>query len=49
MIHVLLVDDEEDALNLLEILLVQIGGVEVVGRYVNPVQAIEALRTTSLL
>ena len=48
MIRVLIVDDEEDALNLLEILLVQIGGVEVVGRYVNPVQAIEALRTTSV-
>lgn len=43
MIRVLLVDDEEDALNLLEILLIQIGNVEVAGRYVNPVQAIEAL------
>jgi two-component SAPR family response regulator len=46
MIRVLLVDDEEDALNLLEILLGQIGDVEVVGRFVNPVQAIEALDTT---
>lgn len=42
MIRVLLVDDEEDALDLLEILLGQIGGVEVIGRYVNPIQAIEA-------
>jgi len=45
-IRVLLVDDEEDALNLLEILLVQTGEVEVAGRYVNPVQAIEALRAS---
>lgn len=43
MIRVLLVDDEEDALNLLEILLGQIGDVEVVGRFVNPIRAIEAL------
>lgn len=43
MIRVLLIDDEEDALNLLEILLGQIGGVEVVGRYANPVEAIEAI------
>lgn len=48
MIRVLLVDDEEDALNLLEILLVQIGDVEVVGRYVNPAQAIEALSVSSV-
>ncbi|WP_138752252.1 response regulator [Paenibacillus sinopodophylli] len=41
MIRVLLIDDEEDALDLLEILLSQIGGVEVVGRYDNPIQAIE--------
>jgi two-component SAPR family response regulator len=46
MIRVLLVDDEEDALNLLEILLNRIGDVEVVGRYVNPVQAVEALRAS---
>ncbi|MNI31954.1 Transcriptional regulatory protein YehT [compost metagenome] len=43
MIRVLLVDDEEDALDLLGILLGQIGGVEVVGRYINPVQAIDAI------
>ncbi|CAK4822024.1 unnamed protein product [Aphanomyces euteiches] len=41
MMRVLLIDDEEDALDLLEILLKQIGGVEVVRRYNNPVQAIE--------
>jgi two-component SAPR family response regulator len=46
MIRVLLVDDEEDALNLLEILLHRIGDVKVVGRYVNPAQAIEALSAT---
>jgi two-component SAPR family response regulator len=45
MIRVLLVDDEEDALDLLEILLDQIGDVEVVGKFMNPVRAIEALRT----
>jgi two-component SAPR family response regulator len=43
MIRVLLVDDEEDALNLLEILLHQAGDVEIAGRFVNPVHAIEAL------
>lgn len=43
MIRVLLIDDEDDALDLLEILLGQIGGVEVVGRYANPLQAIKAL------
>jgi two-component SAPR family response regulator len=46
MIRVMLVDDEEDALNLLEILLGQIGEVEVVGKFLNPLQAIEALVTT---
>jgi len=43
MIRVMLIDDEEDALDLLEILLGQIGDVEVAGRYLNPLQAIEAL------
>ena len=46
MIRVLLVDDEPDALTLLEILLKRLGGVEVAGKYVNPVKAVEALRTT---
>jgi len=44
MIRVLLVDDEEDALNLLEILLDRIGDVEVAGRHTNPARAVEALR-----
>lgn len=48
MMRLLLVDDEEDALDLLEILLGQIGGVEVAGRYVNPVQAIEELANLSV-
>jgi len=46
MIRVMLVDDEEDALDLLEILLGQVGGVEVVGRYIDPLRALEALRST---
>ena len=46
MIRVLLVDDEPDALTLLDILLQRTGGVQVAGKYVNPMQAIEALRTT---
>ncbi|KRE73910.1 response regulator [Paenibacillus sp. Soil750] len=43
MIRVMLIDDEEDALDLLEILLGQIGNINIVGRYMNPIQAIEAL------
>lgn len=43
MIRVMLIDDEEDALDLLEILLEHIGDIKVVGRYMNPLQAIEAL------
>ena len=46
MIRVLLVDDEEDALNLMEILLRRIGDVEVAGRFTNPIQALEALDRT---
>lgn len=46
MIRVMLVDDEEDALDLLEILLQQIGDVKVVGWYLDPLRAIEALQTT---
>ncbi|WP_256762194.1 response regulator [Cohnella sp. WQ 127256] len=48
MIRVMLIDDEEDALDLLEILLGQIGNVKVVGRYINPVQAIEALGNSAV-
>jgi len=43
MVRVMLVDDEKDALDLLEILLRQIGDVTVVGRYMNPMEAIESL------
>src|SRR5690606_28664641 len=46
MIRVLIVDDEDDALDLLEILLTQIGDVEIVGRFADPIQAIEALRAS---
>ncbi|MGG4144218.1 response regulator [Paenibacillus algorifonticola] len=46
MIRVMLIDDEEDALDLLGILLGQIGSVQVAGRYINPLQAIEALSYT---
>lgn len=45
MIRVMLIDDEEDALDLLEILLGQLGNVQVVGRFMNPVEAIEVIRT----
>lgn len=48
MIRVLLVDDEEDALKLMEILLGRIEDVEVVGKFSNPFQALEALDTTSV-
>jgi two-component SAPR family response regulator len=48
MIRVLLVDDEEDALNLMEILLGRIEDVEVVGKFSNPIKALEALETTSV-
>ncbi|WP_341281150.1 response regulator [Paenibacillus sp. FSL H8-0537] len=43
MVRVMLIDDEEDALDLLDILLGQMDDVQVVGRYMNPIQAIEAL------
>jgi len=46
--RVVLIDDEEDALDLLEILLEQIGPVEVVGRYVNPLQALTVLESSDL-
>lgn len=46
MIRVILIDDEADALNLLEILLKQVGDVEIAGTYLNPFQAIDALSET---
>ena len=44
MIRALLVDDEENALDILEVLLQQIGNVEIIGRYLNPLQAAEDIR-----
>jgi two-component SAPR family response regulator len=46
MISVVIIDDEEDALDLLEILLQDIGDVTVAGRFSDPVRAIRALETT---
>ncbi|PWW34708.1 MULTISPECIES: response regulator [Paenibacillus] len=46
MIRVMLIDDEADALKLLEILLKQVGNVEIAGTYLNPIQAIDALNQT---
>ncbi|WP_315794502.1 response regulator [Paenibacillus sp. BIC5C1] len=46
MIRVMLIDDEADALKLLEILLKQVGNVEIAGTYLNPIQAINALNET---
>ncbi|OAS19704.1 response regulator [Paenibacillus oryzisoli] len=43
MIRVMLIDDEEDALDLLEILLGQMGNIQITGRYINPIEAIAAL------
>ncbi|WP_217593575.1 response regulator [Cohnella sp. GbtcB17] len=48
MIRVVLIDDEEDALDLLEILLGQMADIEIAGRYVNPVQALGALERLSV-
>lgn len=48
MIRVIIVDDEEDALDLLEILLGQIGGVDIVGRYINPAKAFETLNESPI-
>ncbi|WP_340399738.1 response regulator [Paenibacillus sp. FSL H8-0079] len=46
MIRVMLIDDEEDALDLLEILLKQVGNVLVVGRFINPIEAVKTLSQT---
>ncbi|WP_261807953.1 response regulator [Paenibacillus sp. N3.4] len=43
MIRVMLIDDEENALDVLEILLREIDHVTVVGRFTNPFQALEVL------
>jgi len=44
MLRVVLIDDEEDALDLLEILLGEIGNVTIEGRYTDPVHALEAIK-----
>ncbi|MDN3954905.1 response regulator [Sporolactobacillus laevolacticus] len=44
MLRVVLIDDEDDALDLLEILLGKIGDVTIVGRYSDPVHALEAVK-----
>ncbi|WP_276356232.1 response regulator [Cohnella caldifontis] len=44
MLRVWLVDDEVHALNLLEILLLEIGNIEVAGKSQNPVAAVEQIR-----
>ncbi|WP_282940129.1 response regulator [Paenibacillus sp. RC67] len=41
--RVILIDDEENALDVLEILLREIGSVTIAGRYTNPIQALDAL------
>ncbi|WP_156034967.1 hypothetical protein [Clostridium sp. KNHs205] len=41
--RVLLVDDEELALDVLQRLLMQIDGIEVVGKFTNPFMALEEL------
>ncbi|THF83316.1 response regulator [Cohnella fermenti] len=46
MIRIMLIDDEEDALDLLGILLEQMDDIEVAGRYLSPVQALEAIGST---
>ncbi|MCR2822933.1 response regulator [Lederbergia panacisoli] len=48
MLRVLLLDDEEDALDLLEILLSQIGNVQIVGRFTDPFQALQSIEKTEV-
>lgn len=43
MLRVMLVDDEESALDMLDILLREMEGVQIVGRYFNPLQALAEL------
>lgn len=44
MIRVVMIDDEEHALDMLEIMLHELGSVDVVGKYVNPLRAIEDMQ-----
>ncbi|MBP1930204.1 response regulator [Ammoniphilus resinae] len=48
MIHVLLIDDEEHALDILEILLNQMGNLVISGKYTNPMKAIEVIHHTQV-
>ncbi|WP_042374472.1 response regulator [Neobacillus jeddahensis] len=48
MLRVMLIDDEEDALDLLEILLQQNKNVAVVGRFTDPFQALQAIEGTAI-
>ena len=45
---ILLIDDEEIALNFNEIMLKELGGVEIVGKYTNPYSALEWLETAKV-
>jgi len=46
MIRAMLVDDEEIALDLMEILLAEIGGVTIVGKYLHPAEALAEVEQT---
>jgi len=48
MIHVLIIDDEEHAIDILEIMLNQIGTLVVQGKYTNPLKAIEDIKHTKV-
>ncbi|MCR8636474.1 response regulator [Paenibacillus radicis (ex Xue et al. 2023)] len=44
MIRVVLIDDEEHALDMLEIMLLELGNVDIVGKYMNPLQAVQDIK-----
>lgn len=44
MIRVVLIDDEEHALDMLEIMLRELGNVDIAGKYMNPLQAVEDIK-----
>jgi two-component SAPR family response regulator len=44
MLKIMIVEDEENALDMMEILLTEIGGVEILGKYSNPFQALEEVK-----
>ncbi|WP_282936159.1 response regulator [Paenibacillus sp. RC67] len=44
MIRVVLIDDEEHALDMLEIMLRELGNVDIVGKYMNPLKAVEDIK-----